>query len=284
MLKALQGGRWLSPDSDKYVEDLFNIVGELEALDDNDAQTLLRLSAGLLPSLIAPETNLLAWLSAPRCLPAIESIVSPIKAFAVAGIPLHPEHIAGDEGLHHLQDLIMDASAEALKWLEEAPQYQTRFSRAVKVWQYLCGEGVLKQMLTPVSQDVRNQVKTVLANIDVINRDGYAGVINQAENLMGGRPSKQGDIVGNARDWLVKRIEEAKSRAIMWCNLVSREELAQPGRVSRRLQEQVSTLRSQLQAMCPTVFEALLELGSEGNPQDLAASARCATRSLQQAG
>ena len=282
VLKAMQGGRWLSPDSDTYVEDLFHIVGEFEALDDDDAQTLLRLSAGLLPSLIAPETNLLAWLSSPRCLPAIESIVSPIKVFAVSGNPLRPEHITGDEGLQQLQGLIMEASAEARKWLEEAPQYQTSFSRAVRVWQYLCGEGVLNQMLTPVSQDRRDQINAVQGYVDVLDRDGYAEVINQAESLMGGRPSRQGDIVGNARDWLVKRIQEAKDRATTWCNLASREVSTRPGRLDRRLQEQVSTLRSQLQAECPTVFEALLELGSEGNPQDLAASARCATRSLQQ--
>ena len=282
VLKALQGGRWLSPDTDIFVGDLFDIVGELEALDDNDAQTLLRLSAGLLPSLIAPETNLLAWLSTPRCLPELESIVSPIKVFAAAGNPLRPELITGDEGLQHLQGLIMEASAEAQKWLQEAPQYQTSFSRAVKVWQYLCGEGVLNQMLTPVSQDRRNQINTVQGYIDVLNRDGCAEVINQAENLMVGRPSRQGDIVGNARDWLVKRIEEAKDRAIVWCSRVSREASTRPGRLDKRLQEQVSSLRYQLQAKCQTVLEALLELGSEGNPQDLAASARCATRALQQ--
>ena len=282
VLKALQGARWLSPDSDRYVGDLFDIVGEFEAMDDNDVQTLLRLSAGLLPSLIAPETNLLAWLSTPRCLQAIESIVSPIKAFAAAGNPLRPEHITGDDGLQHLQGLIMEASAEAQKWLEEAPKYQTRFFRAVRVWLYLCGEGVLNQMLTPVSQDRRNQIDTVQGYIDVLNQDGYAEVIKQAENLIGGRTSRQGDIVGNARDWLVKRIEEAKDRATTWCDHVSREVSARPGRLDRRLQEQVSTLRSQLQAACPSVFEALHELGSEGNPQDFAASARCATHSLQQ--
>ena len=282
VLKALQGGRWLSPDSDAYVGDLFDIVGEFEAMDDNDTETLLRLSAGLLPSLIAPETNLLAWLSSPRCLPAIESIVSPIKVFAATGNPLRPEHITGDEGLQHLQRLIMEASAEARTWLEEAPQYQTNFSRAVRVWQYLCGEGVLYQMLTPVSQDRRDQINTVQGYVEVLNRDGYAEVINQAENLMGGRPPRQGDIVGNARDWLAKRIEEAKGRAATWGNLVSREASSRPGRLDRRLQEQVSTLRSQLQADCPTVFEALLELGSEGTPQDLAGAAKCATSSLRQ--
>lgn len=281
VLKALQGGRWLSPDSDNYVADLFDIVGEFEDTDDDDAQTLLRLSAGLLPSLIAPETNLLAWLSSPRCLPAMESIVSPIKAFAATGNRLRPEHITGDEGLQHLQRLIVEASTDALTWLEEAPKYHTNFSRAVRVWQYLCGEGILYRMLIPVSQDRRDQIATVQDCIDVLNREGYAEIINEAENLMGGRPPRQGDIVGNARDWLAKRIDEAKDRATTWCHLVSREASTRPGRLDRRLQEQVSTLRSELQVACPPILEALLELGYEGSRQDLAAAAKCATRSLR---
>ena len=129
VLKALQGGRWLSPDSDNYVVDLFDIVGEFEAADNDDAQTLLRLSAGLLPPLVAPETNLLAWLSSPRCLAVMESIVSPIKAFAATGNRLRPEHITGDEGLQHLQSLIVEASTDAGTWLEEAPKYHTNFPR-----------------------------------------------------------------------------------------------------------------------------------------------------------
>ena len=282
VLKALQGVRWLSADSDAYVVDLFDIVGEFEPTEDNDAQTLLRLSAGLLPSLIAPETNLLAWLSSPRCLPALESIVSPIKAFAADGNPLRPEHITGDEGLQRLNGLIMGASAEARKWLEEAPRYQTRFSRAVKLWQYLSGEGILNQMLSPVSEDRRDQVNTVQGCVDALDRDGYAVAINQAENMIGGRPPKQGDIVGNARDWLVKRLEEAKELAATWCNFVSREASTRPGRLDRRVREQVSGLRSKLQAESPAVFEALVELSSDSAPQHLAASAKCAARSLQQ--
>ena len=281
VLKALQGGRWLSPDSDNYVADLFDIEGEFEAGDEDDAQTLLRLSAGLLPSLVAPETNLLAWLSSPRCLPAMESIVSPIKAFAATGNRLRPEHVIGDEGLQNLQRLIVEASRDARTWLEGAPKYNTNFSRAVRVWQYLCGEGILYRMLVPVSQDRRDQITTVQGCIDVLNRGGYAEVINQAENLKGGRPPGQGDIVGNARDWLAKRIDEAREHATTWSNLVSREASTRPGRLDRRLQEQVSTLRSKLQAGCPPVFEALLELGYEGSPQGLAAAAKCATRSLR---
>ena len=282
LLKALQGGRWLSPDSDTYITELFDIVAEFQESDDTDVQTLLRISASLLPSLIAPETNLLAWLASPRCLPALESIISPIKAFASTGNSLRPEHISGNEGLQHIQSLIVDASNEARRWLAEAANYQTKFPWAVRVWQYLCRDGVLTQMLTPVSADRRDQLKDVEGYVNLLTRDGYIETINQAEHLMGGRPRKQGAIVGNARDWLIKRIEEGKDRATTWCRLVSREAAAQPGKLDSWQQDQVAKLRSQLQDECPNIFDALLELGAEPNPQDVRAAARCATRSLQQ--
>ena len=282
LFKAVQGGRWLSPYSDTYVEDLFYIVGEFEVLDDDDTRVLLRLAASIMPSLIAPETNLLAWLSSPRCLPGIEAIISPIKSFASAGYPLRPENISGDEGNQHLQGLIMQASAEAQKWLEEAPHYQTNFPWAVKVWQHLCREGVLNQMLTPVSGDKRGEINTVQHYVDLLSRDGNVEIISQAENSMGGRPPKQSRIVGNARDWLIRRIGEARGHATRWCYLVSREDGRQSGKPDNWLQEQVSSLRGQLQAECPSALEALRELASGGNPPCLVAAARCAARSLLQ--
>ena len=282
LLMAVQGGRWLSPDSDAYVEDLFDIVGEFEDLVDDEAQVLLRLAAGIMPTLISPETNLLAWLSSPRRLPGLEMILSPIREFASSGYPLRPEHISGDEGNQYLQGLIIQASAEARKWLEEAPHYHTRFPWAVRVWQQLCKEGVLNQMLTPVSEDRRGEANSVQRYIKLLSQDGNDEVIHQAEDSIGGRPPKQSRIVGNARDWLIKRIEEARERATKWCYLVSRENETQSGMTDHWLQEQVSNLRGRLRDECPLVFEELRELASAGAPPDIVAAAKCVTRSLQQ--
>ena len=223
LLKAVQAGRCLSPNSDAFVEELFYIVGESEIMDDEDSQVLLRLAAGLMPSLVAPETNLLAWLAAPSCLPGLDAVLSPVKAYANTGYALRAEHVSGDEGNQHLQGLITQASAEARQWLEEAPQNQTRFSRAVRVLQYLCRDGVLNQMLTSVAEDERGKLNAVQDYIDLLDRDGYAEIINLAESSMGARPTRSSQIVGNARDWLVSRIEEAKTRASRWTSLVSRE-------------------------------------------------------------
>ena len=282
LLKAAQGGRWLSADSNAFVEDLFYVVGESEIDADEDPQILLRLAAALLPSLVAPETNLLAWLAAPRCLPGIDAVLSPVRAFANAGYALHAELVSGDQRNQHLQGLIAQASAEARQWLEEAPQNQTKFTRAVRVLQYLCREGTLKQMLTPVAEDNREKLRTVQNLVELLERDGYAEIIDQAETSMGLQSTRSSHIVGNARDWLVNRIEEARARAIKWSSLVSRELEGRSATSNDWLLEQVSNLRGQLQDEFPSVLEGLLELSREGNPPALVATAKCAVRSMQQ--
>ena len=282
LLKAVQGARLLSPDTDNYVEDLFEIEAEIEVISDDDAQVLLRLAAGLLPSLIAPRTNLLAWLLSPRCLPSLEAVVLPLRTFASTGHTLSPELIKGDEGFQHLQGLIIAASEQARQWLREAPDKKNNFTRAVQVWQYLCREGILNQMLTPVSGDRREAVNSVQDYINRVNRDTHVEIINQAEISIGVPSNDQGKIVGNARVWLGNRIDEAEVKATDWCNLVTRLEQRRSRITDNWLHAQVSTLRTQLQGALPSAFEALLELGSGGSPPSLAASATCAARSLEQ--
>ena len=282
LLKAVQGSRLLSPNSGFLVEDLFYIVGESEISDYGDTAVLLRLAAGLVPSLASPETNLLAWVAVPNCFPGLDAVVSPVKAYANTGHALRPEHVSGDEGNQQLQGLIARASAEARQWLEEVPQNQTRFTRAVRVLQYFCREGAIHEMLTPVAEDDRGQINTVRNCVNQLDRSDYAELINLAESSMGVRSAKSSQIVGNARDWLVNRIDEAKIRANSWLSLVSRESEGRSDRSDDWLQEQVSILRGQLQTEIPSVLEGLLELSSDDNPPALAASAKCVTRSVQQ--
>ena len=282
LLKAVQGARWLLPNSDAFVEDLFYIVGESEISDYDDTIVLLRLAAGLVPSLVYPETNLLAWLAAPSCLPGLDAVIAPVKSYANTGYALRAEHVSGDEGNQQLQGLIAQASAEARRWLEEAPQNQTRFTRAVRVLQYFCRDGVLHEMLTPVAEDDRGKKNVVRDCVNLLDRGDYAELINLAEDSLGVRSTKSSHIVGNARDWLVNRIEEAKIRGNSWLSLVSREAEGRSASSNDWLLEQVSTLRGQLQTELPSVFEGLLELSSNEAPPPLAAVAKCVTRSMQQ--
>ena len=54
LLKAVQGARWLSPDSGDFVEDLFVTVSETSTPFDDDAFAVLGLAAALQPSITAP--------------------------------------------------------------------------------------------------------------------------------------------------------------------------------------------------------------------------------------
>lgn len=282
LLKAVQGARWLSPNSDAFVEDLSYIVNELDISDYEDTHVLLRLAAGLVPSLVAPGTNLLAWLAAPACLPRLDAIISPVKAYASRGLALHSEYIHGDEGNQELQGLIAQASAEARQWLEEAPQKQQKFPRARNIWHYLCRDGLLIEMLTPVSEDDRGKMSAVQDCIDRLNQVGHAELINLAEDSMGARYAKSAPIVGNARGWLMNGIEEAKIRADKWLSLLLREAEGQSASANDWRLEQVSTLRAQVQAELSQTLDGLSELSSEGDSPALSAAAKCVTRSMQQ--
>ena len=133
LLKAVQGARWLSPDSEVFVEDLFNTVSETPLPFDDDALSILGLAAALQPSIVAPEANLLAWLVTPDCLSSVEGIVSPTRNFASMGYALRPEHIRGDEGQRRLDDLIGEASSDAGRWLEESESRYHNLKRATDV-------------------------------------------------------------------------------------------------------------------------------------------------------
>ena len=282
LLKAAQGARWLKVDSDVYVEDLFDIVGATEASDDSDDQVLLRLAASLLPSLIAPETNMLGWLSSPRCLPIMDTIVSPMKEFAAMGYSCLPEHVNGDEGFQSLEGRIAEASDEARRWLGEASNYQTNFRRAVMIWQYLCRDGLVGRMLTIVAEDDRSQAEIVRGCVKEIGQGDYAEIFDRGYSATATRHSKPTEIVGGARDWLIKRLGEAKERAEAWHRLVARAMVNHSENSDQWLQERVSHLRQELRANYQLVMEGLMELGAASNPPGVAGSAICAARSLEQ--
>ena len=282
LLKAAQGARWLKADSGVYVEDLFDIVGGAEAADDRDDQVLLRLAASLVPSLIAPETNMLGWLSSPRCLPIMDTIVAPMKEFAAMGYSCLPEHVNGDEGFQSLEGRIAEASDEARRWMSEASNYQTNFRRAVKIWQYLCRDDLVGRMLTIAAEDDRSQAEIVRACIEEIRQGGYAEIFDRGYSATATRDSKPAQIVGGARDWLIKRLGEAKDRAEDWYKLVARAMASHSENSDQWLQERVSHLRQELRANYLPVMEGLLELGAASNPPSVAGSAICAARSLEQ--
>ena len=283
LLKAVQGARWLSPDSKDFVEDLFMTVSETSTPFDDDAQAMLGLAAALQPSIIAPETNLLAWLATPDCLPSLEGIVSPVRNFANWGYALRPEHIRGDEGQRRLDELIAEASSRASGWLEDADRRHHNLVRATNVLRQLCSDGgVLNELLGPAAGDRRGEVERVKSDTEVLRQESSRSeVIAEADGVMLGS-NPRSPIAGAARAWLHRAIGEACDLAARWCVLVERDYENREQAESRWLFDQVSELRSQVESVSPTVLGDLSETAAGSSRADLTASARCLARSMLQ--
>ena len=283
LLKAVQGARWLSPDSGDFVEDLFMTVSETSTPFDNDSLAVLGLAAALQPSIVAPETNLLAWLATPGCMPSLEAIVSPVRNFANLGYALRPEHIRGDEGQRRLDELIAEASSEAGRWLQDAEMRHHNLVRATNVLRHLCADGgALNDLLGPAAGDRRDEVESVRSDIEALRQDSYRSeVIAEADRLiLGSRP--RSDITGAARAWLQRGIVEACDRAARWCDLVERDYENREQAQGRWLSDQVSELRTQIASVSPTVLGEISGVASSSISAGLTASAPCLARSILQ--
>ena len=281
LLKAVQGARWLSPDSEDFVEDLFKTESEISTPFDDDTQAMLGLAAALQPSITAPATNLLAWVVTPGCLPSLEGIVLPVRSFASQGHALRLEHIRGDEGQRLLDDLISEASSRAGGWLQDAEMRHHRLARATNVLRHLCADGgALKALLGPAADDRRDEVERVRNDIAALRQDAFRNeVIDDADRLiLGSRPRP--NIAGAARAWLQGGIGSACDLAARWCDLVERDNENQKQAENRWLSEQVSELRTQMASSSSTVLGELSGLASNSNSTGLTASAVCLARSI----
>ena len=281
LLKAVQGARWLSPDSEVFVEDLFNTESETSLPFDDDALSILGLAAALQPSIVAPEANLLAWLVTPDCLSSVEGIVSPIRNFASMGYALRPEHIRGDEGQRRLDDLIGQASADAGRWLEESESRYHNLKRATDVLRHLCSDGgMLNDLLRPAVEDRRGQVASVRSDVEALQQDSYrTEVIVEADRNVFGS-SRRTEIMGGARAWLNRAIGQACDLAAQWCSLVERDDKAREQGQNQWMSDQVSDLRTQIESVSGVVLEELSRVASDSSRSDVSASAICLARSI----
>ncbi len=281
VLKAVQGARWLSPDSEDFIVDLFTTVDETSLPFEDDALSILGLASALQPSIIAPETNLLAWLVAPECLSFLEELVSPVRNFANRGYALRPEHIRGDEGQRRLDDLIGEASSDARRWLEESGMRRHNLVRATNALLHLCANGgMLNDLLGPAVDDRRGEAARVRSDVDALRQDSYRlEVIADADrSVLGSSP--RNEITGAARSWLNRAIGEACDLAARWCALVEREDEAREQAQSQWMADQVSELRTQVESASGMVLEELSRVASNQSRSDVSASAICLARSI----
>ena len=281
LLKAVQGARWLSPDSGNFIEDLSNTVSEASPPFGDDALAMLGLSAALQPSITAPETNLLAWLVTPEHLLSLEGFVAPVRDFASRGYALRPEHIRGDEGQRRLDDLIANASSDAGRWLEDAERRHHNLVRATNVLRHLCADGgMLNGLLRAAADDRRGEVASVRSDVDALKQDSYrTEVIVEADGIVLGS-SPRNEITGAARAWLHRAIGEACDLASWWCDLVGRSNEANEQAQNQWMSDRVSELRAHIESASGTVFAELSTIASDSDRSDASASALCLARSI----
>ena len=283
LLKAIQGARWLSSDVDRFDTDLFDIVSNYSRTKMSAAQELLEFAASIHVTAVASHSMMLEWLRTPKCCPALEPIVRLVGELPTKGVSLRPEYVRGlGESVTH-NAAILSASEDALKWLEEAPLKFTRYGRANNVWKHITSEdGPLSAMLAPVRDDARSEVNRVQDGFSKWNPDSALEIISQTDReLESGRVPKPA-ITGDARNWLLRGIEDAKVKADLWCRLVEEENGIRAKTNNNYLIEQVAKLRSDVYSSSQPAMEALTELSSDVNLSETVASAFCAKRSLQQ--
>ena len=279
LFAAAQGAKWLSPNSDAYVEDLFEIVSGHEIPEKNDVQKMLGLAAALQASVIKPETNLAAWLASPESCRQLERVVAPIREFKDFGIPARPEDIDGSDGIEELRKSIAEASADAREWLEEALNRSHTYPPATAVFRNLCRDDAVQEMLAPVANNERGYAELVKATAEDIRRESSAvNAVNRIhQSISSGSSSRL--IVAHARNWLVGNIQEAAEKALSWCSLVEHENKSASGG-NEWWMEQVSNLRNGIAANSVDAFAALDELRSDSRDAALSAAAGCVARSL----
>ena len=280
LLKAAQAAKWLSPESRDFVEDLFAIVSQTDPSFGGDAYVMLGLAASIKPSIIAPETNLLAWLNAPSCFPSLGKLVTPVRNFANLGYALGPEHIRGDEWHRRLQNLIGEAKSNARMWLEDSSRRHHNFGRANTVWRLLCTkEGMLSSLLSTVVDDHRSEIEKVKSDVEALNQEDFrSDLINETDQSL--RSSPKSDIAGAARDWLHRGIIQATDLATRWCDLVDKENDTRTQSQNQWLSGHVAQLRTEIAAACKDALDNLSIVASDSERSDLAASALCLTRSI----
>ncbi len=283
LLQALQASRWLSPQSNQYIEDVLEIVANYDDTVFTPAIELLMFATSIHASLIAPHSNIVGWLRVPKLCPELKGVESAVSNYVLTGNPpLRPEYITGTGESVRRQDGILKASLRATKWMADAAMKFGPFGRATSVWKFLTGpKGKITEMLSPVKENDHTRVDTVRAAISELQGDAAVEMIHRTDQLLEEGKTPKPEITGKARNWLLKGIAEATAIGNHWCELVEYENAVREGPKDTYLIQRINALRDEVESVSRLAIDTLTELTGEANPTDVAAAAECAKRSLE---
>ncbi len=282
-LQALQASRWLSPQSNQYIEDVLEIVANYDDTALTPAIELLLFATSIHASLIAPHSNIVGWLRVPKLCPELKGVESAVSNYVLTGNPpLRPEYITGTGESVRRQDGILKASLRATKWMADAAMKFGPFGRATSVWKFLTGpKGKITEMLSPVKENDHTRVDTVRTAISELQGDAAVEMIHRTDQLLEEGKTPKPEITGKARNWLLKGIAEATAIGNHWCELVEYENAVREGPRDTYLIQRVNALRDEVESVSRLAIETLTEFTGEASPTDVAAAAECAKRSLE---
>ena len=268
-------------DTDSLVFDILQIVSEW-APQNTTSERLLRLAAALRPSLVAPHTGLVDWLSQKGEINStLGTLADAVHTFALAGYPLRAEDIKGVEGMATRERVIEETVDEARRLLENNRDRRLKMLRATNVLRRLVSQkGDLSRLLVPVIEGQTDQVAQVRQLMsDFMERKQIVERIYQIDQeLTSARPSRP--ITGVPRDQLVRSVEEAVGLARRWCSLIDQEKDTQ----SRGdwWDHQIKELHDRVQEILPGVNDELNRMQMQGQPQEEVALGHVLQRAIGQ--
>ena len=280
LLAVLQGSRWLEDDADSLVRDILEIASDWAP--QTTTEKLLGFAAALRPSLIAPHAGLVGWLpQRDEINPALGKLSDAIRIFARAGFPLRDDDFRGVENQAILRDEIDRIAIDAGRLLANNQNRKLIIPRATHILRYLVDrKGDLSRLLTPVKDYQVDKIVEVRERIlGFQRRDQIVDRIHQIDReLTSSKPSKP--LTGVFRDQLVRSIEDAVTKAVLWCSLIEQQEFVR--NKGDWWTDQVKELRDQIQAVLPEIRSELDRMQRNDQDQPEAACGFVLGRSFDQ--
>lgn len=282
IIAAVQGSRWLSPNSGLFVQDMLSITERSE--DPSEYTEMLMLASSLCSSVIAPFSGMISWLDVPSCCPGLNSLVVSVRKFAGLNISFHPEDLEGITKEEQREARIEDIARKASHWLKGAKKQKIAYKPAYDVWRILAGKnGELEKLLIPVSEDCRDDIKKIKYNLDQYWEGEYLiseQISNTHKSYRQNNKRQLKPIEGRVYNHLVNRIKDALGLVRQWCYQVDRLHEIQQHDSKWRF-DKIERLRGDVQEALPKAERSLEELIIRKQaPQT--ATAMCLSRTIKQ--
>ena len=276
LLAALQASRWLTYETTELAHELAEIVESNESGSD-PAHQMLALAAAINPALIAPYSQMMAWLEAPSCCTELGSLVIAVKTFAALGIALQPGDASTMANAEQRNDNIAHAARAVKRWLDEAPR---RRKRAGHIWSAFLGQrGDLRTLLTPIAEDRRSELSALQKDLQRWQQHGYVDtLIDQINQTFSDVTTDR--VTGAPRQELHREIEDALALAERWCELTERARHIESR--GNWYQGQVMSLRAHVDETLPAVDVALSRLIEPEQLTEVTAAAHCMVNAVEQ--